>query len=296
VRLFLDQRSLATIANEHRERYQTAEPFPHVVLDDVLPVEALDVALDAFPDAGSDVWKEYDNALERKLETQGEERLGDDLSLLLYQFNSAPFLRFLERISGIERLIPDPYFTGGGLHQIEPGGKLGIHADFSRHDTLPLDRRINVLIYLNRDWREEWGGHLELWNRDMTECVVRVAPVFNRMVIFSTTDWAYHGHPDPLACPPDVTRKSIALYYFSVGRPEGETRPDKESTLFVPRPDEPVPASTPFARGRRYSGVKVDRFEPLTTRRRIARAARRMTPPIVYDAVIRAHKKRSSNL
>ena len=224
VRLFLESRSLAAIADQHRESYRTAEPFPHVVLDDVLPDDALDLALAAFPDADSNVWKEYDNPLERKLETQGEERLGDDLSLLLYQFNSAPFLRFLERLSGIEGLLPDPYFTGGGLHQIEPGGRLGIHADFSRHYSLPLERRINVLIYLNRDWRDEYGGQLELWNREMTECVVRVAPVYNRMVVFSTTDWAFHGHPDPLACPPGTTRKSIALYYFSVGRPDGRGR------------------------------------------------------------------------
>jgi hypothetical protein len=293
MRLFLDSRVLAAAAELHREQYRTAEPFPHVVLDDVLPVEALDLALDAFPDAESDVWKEYDNPLEGKLEAQGEERLGDDLSLLLYQFNSAPFLRFLERLSGIDALIPDPYFTGGGLHQIPRGGRLGIHADFSRHQSLPLDRRINVLIYLNRDWREEYGGHLELWNRDMTECVVRVAPVFNRMVVFSTTDWAFHGHPDPLTCPPGMTRKSIALYYFSVGRPEGETRPGKQSTLFTPRPEEVLPEGTPLARSREYTGLKVDRFSRLPPRRRLGRAVRRITPPLVYDAVIRARVRRS---
>lgn len=291
MRLFLDQRALGRLAEQHRKRYRDARPFPHVVLDDVLPDDALQLALDAFPDAGSNVWKEYANPLEKKLETQGEERLGADLSLLLYQFNSAPFLRFLERLTGIEKLLPDPYFTGGGLHQIERGGQLGIHADFSRHYSLPLERRINVLIYLNRDWHDEWGGHLELWNRDMTECVVRVAPVYNRMVVFTTTDWAFHGHPDPLACPTDVTRKSIALYYFTVGRPAGETIVGKESTLFMVRPDEELPDGTLLDRGDAYTGLTTDRFAHPGRRLRSVRAVRRWTPPVLFDAMLAARRK-----
>ena len=158
--------------------------------------------------------REYNNYHEKKLECQGEENLSENVSLILYQFNSAPFVRFLETLTGIDKLIPDPYFFGGGLHQIVAGGKLGIHSDFSRHNRLPLDRRLNVLIYLNKDWREDYGGHLELWNEDMTRCVRRILPAYNRMVIFTITDWAFHGHPEPLTCPPGVSRKSIALYYY----------------------------------------------------------------------------------
>src|SRR5581483_6543461 len=115
-------------------------------------------------------------------------------------------------------LIPDPYFTGGGLHQIERGGYLKIHADFDRHEKLGLQRRLNVLVYLNRDWDESYGGALELWDRAMTHPVVRVLPVFNRCVVFSTTDQSYHGHPEPLTCPPDRRRRSLALYYYTAAR------------------------------------------------------------------------------
>jgi len=111
---------------------------------------------------------------------------------------------------------------------------LAIHADFNRHRAYSLDRRLNLLLYLNKDWREEYGGHLQLWNRDMTRCEAKVLPVFNRVMIFSTTDFTYHGHPDPLQCPEGMTRKSLALYYFSNGRPAEEVS-DGHSTLFRPR-------------------------------------------------------------
>jgi hypothetical protein len=132
---------------------------------------------------------------------------------LLREFNSPGCLQFLETLTGIGNLMPDPYFEGGGLHQIEPGGFLKVHADFNWHPRLRLDRRLNLIVYLNQDWREEYNGHLELWDRSMSLAVRKVLPVFNRAVVFSTTSWAYHGHPEKLACPPGQTRKSLALYY-----------------------------------------------------------------------------------
>lgn len=244
MRLYLDHQQLQNLALKHREQYRTAAPFPHVVLDGALPSEALDCVLNEFPENHNDIWREYNNYHEKKLECQGEEKLSENVSLVLYQFNGAPFLQFLETLTGIDKLIPDPYFFGGGLHMIEPGGKLGIHADFSRHNRLPLERRLNVLIYLNKNWREEYGGQLELWNDDMTRCVQKIFPAFNRMVIFTITDWAFHGHPEPLACPPGLSRKSIALYYYTVGRPRDQLIKGKTSTLFMPRPDETVPEDT----------------------------------------------------
>jgi hypothetical protein len=290
VRLFLEPEVLASVAARHRKSYANAQPFPHVVLDSVLPEAALELALDQFPAVDSIAWKEYENDHEMKLETQGEERISDDLSLLLYQFNSAPFLRFLEGLTGIKGLLPDPYFAGGGLHQIMRGGRLGIHADFSRHWKLPLHRRLNVLIYLNRDWKDEYGGHLELWDANTMQCARKIAPVYNRMVVFTITDWALHGHPDPLACPDDVTRKSIALYYFTVDRPPGETMEGKEATRFVQRPGEALASYASLSREDGTS-VKTDRFKVATRRARVKQFARRITPPILVDAV-RAVRRR----
>lgn len=156
----------------------------------------------------------------------------------LYALNSSYFLRFLEQLTGIESLIGDPHFEGGGLHQIVSGGKLAIHADFNKHTSLGLDRRLNMLLYLNKDWKEDYGGYFELWDRNMCRMERRVAPLFNRVVIFTTSEHSYHGHPDPLACPSDMTRKSLALYYYTNGGVAEAEATGRHTTLFQARPGE----------------------------------------------------------
>ena len=142
-----------------------------------------------------------------------------------------------QQLTGIDGLLPDPHMTGGGLHQYLPGAELRVHADFNKLPGYGLDRRLNLLLYLNPAWDEAWGGALELWDRDMQACVQRIAPVANRCVVFSTTRDSYHGMPDPLRCPDGVTRRSLALYYYSNGRPQHERGPD-HSTLWQTRPGE----------------------------------------------------------
>jgi len=214
--------------------YVDAKPFPHVVFDDFLSPDILDAVLAEFPKPNQIRWQEFDNAREIKLASAKEANFGPVTRLLFYHLNSITFLEFLSGVTGIPDLIPDPSFDGGGLHQILPGGKLGIHADFNRHPKYDLDRRLNVILYLNKEWREEYGGHLELWDRTMTQCEAKVLPIFNRMMIFRTTDFTYHGHPDPLRCLEGMTRKSLALYYFSNGRPAAELSGD-HSTIFRDR-------------------------------------------------------------
>jgi 2OG-Fe(II) oxygenase superfamily len=224
-------------AQAFRESYARAEPFPHVVIDDFFPEPLLASLLEEFPSPGAIDWQRFDAGTEKKLASKLEEQLGDRTRRFIWSLNSQVFISFLETLTGIDGLIPDPHLWGGGLHQIVPGGFLKVHADFNRHERLRLDRRLNLLLYLNRDWKEEYGGHLQLWTRDMSRCVVKVLPVFNRCVVFSTTDFSYHGHPDPLTCPEGRTRKSLALYYYTNGRPAEELSGD-HSTLFHPRPGE----------------------------------------------------------
>lgn len=262
-----DAKMLTAIGDRHRAAFQTAEPFPHIVLDDFLPDAVIDAVLAEFPRPGRTGWKAYDTENEVKLAVEDEARFGPSTRHLLHQFNASVFLSFLESLTGIVGLIPDPHFNGGGLHQIERGGFLKVHADFNWYERLRLDRRLNLIVYLNRDWREEYGGHLELWNRDMTKCERRILPVANRCVIFATTDFSFHGHPDPLTCPPGWTRKSLALYYYSNGRPDAE-RGAPHSTLFKSRPGEP--------------GL----FHPKTL-------VRKLTPPIVLDLVRAVRSRRS---
>lgn len=214
-------------------QYRQAEPFPHIVLDGLFDDDALEGVLREFPAPSEMQWAKFDNPLEKKL---GYFYESSDVSPTIRQFldamNSFEMLLWLEALTGIEGLIPDPYFGGGGLHQIEPGGFLKVHADFNVHPKLKLDRRLNMLIYLNKQWKEEYGGHLELWDRDGKTCRKRILPLFNRTVVFSTTDTSYHGHPHPLTPPPGVTRKSVSLYYYTAGRPERE-RSAPHDTVFI---------------------------------------------------------------
>jgi hypothetical protein len=215
--------------------YLTSEPFPHIVIDDFFPEAALQPILQEFPRPRDLDWQRFSNANEKKLALKGERQLGPASRQFHWELNSEVFIEFLEILTGIGGLIPDPHLVGGGLHQIERGGCLKIHADFNHHTRMKLDRRLNLLLYLNRNWTEEFGGHLELWDREMKSCVKRVLPIFNRVVVFSTTDFSYHGHPDPLTCPEGWTRKSIAMYYYTNGRPADEISPG-HTTLFRPRP------------------------------------------------------------
>jgi hypothetical protein len=249
------------VAAGARASYLSAEPFPHIIFDDFLDPALLELILTEFPKPGEIQWQRFDNAREIKLASAAEATFGPVTRLLLYHLNSVTFLEFLSQVTGIENLISDPSFEGGGLHQIVRGGKLGVHADFNKHRAYQLDRRLNLLLYLNKDWREEYGGHLELWDRNMSHCERRVLPLFNRVMVFGTTDFTYHGHPDPLRCPEGMTRKSLALYYFSNGRPAEEIA-GEHSTLFQARRPDEFRTST----GQRLRSLARDLLPPIVTR------------------------------
>lgn len=216
--------------------YAFAEPFPHAVLDNFLPQEMAEQLLAHFPEAPQSHDKVYEKGYGG---THKRQILPYDCDAYVREafafFNSAPMLQFLEGITNIRGLLPDPYFAGGGFHETKAGGLLGIHADFRVNESLQLLRRVNVIIYLNKDWQETYGGHLELWDRDMQHKVHSVLPVFNRCVIFNTDEDSFHGHPDPLTTPDAISRKSIALYYYTANEIRNDSGQSRH-TLYVARP------------------------------------------------------------
>ncbi len=246
-----DQELIAFGKSKHDE-YRTAKPFPNIYFDNFFNPEKLRLVLNEFPDLDKkDV--HYSNPNESKYASKGEYRFGPLTKDFMHYLNSQPFLEFLQELTGIkETLIPDAYFEGGGCHQIKPGGYLKVHVDFHKHKMMNLDRRINVLVYLNEDWLEEYGGHFELWERDMSKAVVRIAPLFNRMAIFSTTGDSWHGHPDKLTCPPDRSRKSLALYYYTNGRPKEEVNVSQQGRI-----------TTTFAARKGQDSSEMKRFNTL---------------------------------
>ncbi len=173
---FFDEERLTALAAANATAYRSAEPFPHIVIDDFLPDEALDRIIDEFPGPQEVEWQRFEADTEVKLATDHTRVIPPFTRQVLDQFNSETMVDFLEQLTGIKGLIPDPHLWGGGLHQIERGGHLSVHSDFNWHEELLLDRRLNLILYLNRDWEPEWGGALELWDRDMTACQESVRP------------------------------------------------------------------------------------------------------------------------
>jgi hypothetical protein len=264
-RAFVEQDVAALAA-----RYAAARPGPHIAIDGLFPPQVLDQVCAEIATIEVDPEKNfYSTYLKRRISDLN--RLPPATRQLVSDLNSANFIAFLEKLTGIEGLVPDPHLEGGGLHQIGAGGYLKIHTDFNFHQRLKLHRRLNLLLYLNRDWQAEWGGAIEFWDEHVRECQASYLPLFNRMVVFSTTDTSYHGHPDPLACPDTLTRNSIALYYYTAERPKSEVR-FKRSTMtnYQPRPSEG------FSQGRLHH-----RLNQLEIRypflRRIATWLRRLT-------------------
>lgn len=226
---------LEELGETNRDSYLNAKPFRHIILENFLPEIEADLALSEFPKPSSKIWLDWTNRdtvhQPRKQGIGHASRLKDvspRLLNLLNSFNSYPFLNFLEKLTGIDKLLPDPYFHGGGLHQILSGGKLAIHTDFNDLKSLNLYRRINALFYLNKDWQPDYNGDLELWREDLKCCEKSIPPTFNKLVVFETDKKSFHGHPKPLNTPDGVTRKSIALYYYtarpaSKGKYDGKT-------------------------------------------------------------------------
>jgi Rps23 Pro-64 3,4-dihydroxylase Tpa1-like proline 4-hydroxylase len=217
-----------------RSTYQSADPYPHVVIDDFLEPSAVAAAIAEFPPLDPDQWTNFIHVNERKFSNTDPSTWGNTLQRILDELNSPRFVRFVGQLLGVDDLIADPSLEGGGLHQSTRGGFLNIHADYTVHPhSRTWQRRANLLVYLNEDWRPEYGGDLELWSADMKECVEKVAPIANRALIFTTDVTSFHGHPEPMTCPEGMARRSLALYYFSV-----EKDPMVRSTEYKPRPGD----------------------------------------------------------
>jgi hypothetical protein len=232
----LDLRALAEIAARRRDEFARAAPFPHVVIDDFLRPEAAEGLLADF-DASSS-WTFLHHFNEKKSQCSDPAAMPAACRSVIADLQSPPFVAALETLTGVAPLLADPNLDGGGLHETRAGGFLNVHTDFLSHaKRRHWSRQINLLLFLNKDWPEAYRGWLELWDAQVSECVRRIAPTFNRCVIFRTSGTSFHGVPAGVACPPDRSRRSLALYYF---RAEARACP-VVSTRYVPLPNDPAP-------------------------------------------------------
>jgi 2OG-Fe(II) oxygenase superfamily len=253
----LEWPALMQLANARSAEYRSARPFPHIVLDGLLPEALLDRAIAELP-AATAKWTTYNTVNESKQVCSDAGSFGATAEIIVHALNSAPFLRFLERLTGIAGLIPDPHLHAAGYMKVSPGGFLGLHYDFATQRELKLERRINVLLYLNRGWEPQWGGQLELHSNDPINRAghqeVAIEPSMNRMVIFNTPN-ALHGHRRPLTCPDGRARLCLSWYYYTA---------------------PPVPGWAARAKAVEFRG----RWEPA---RLAIKAANLLTPPILFE-------------
>ncbi len=233
-RLSIDVDTARAAAAPFAQEYQSGQPYNHICIDNFLPESVLRKVQGDLASLHENEDSESFQRAQENLKTQyNPDRLPTYSRELFHAFNSRPFLLFLEEMTGITGLIPDPYFIGAGIHRVSNGGHLDIHADFNLHKQMNLERRLNVLIYLNDEWREEWGGSFEIWENDMSAKVKGFVPLFNRMCCFSTGSNTFHGNPEKVNHPNGEPRQSIALYYYTA---TWDPTRKSHSTIFKPRP------------------------------------------------------------
>jgi hypothetical protein len=267
--------SISALGANYRDQYNSAKPFPHIVLPDFLDEDVLDLCLREFPST-ADSTAGYKRSQENLKFEFKPETLSAPLRSLFYSFNSIPFVGFIENLTGVKGLIPDPHFAGAGFHQVSDGGHLDIHADFNFHPAMCLERRISLLIYLNKDWREEYGGSFEMWDEKMTQCCKRVVPAFNTCVVFNTNSTSFHGNPAPVKHPDGRPRRAIALFYYTA---TWDNTRRMHTTQFKVRPN----SADEFDLRVRFHEVVEEVMPPLALRalrklRRVAGRADRSSP------------------
>ena len=204
-------------ANEHGSYFEG--PFQHIILDSFLPESVAKSVLDAFPDLDDPTWEKTNDAgLEIKARTNwaSEFDVPEGIVGAIRILNSAMVLKAMSKALSIPKLMPDPYFTGGGLNVTEKNGLLDVHIDGNYHDASGMNRRVNILIYFNPEWEESWGGQFGIYDTSGSNLVKAVEPIFNRCVIFDTHDKSFHGLPNPINFPANKPRRSILLYYYTV--------------------------------------------------------------------------------
>jgi hypothetical protein len=206
--------SWVTRLSEIQSEFKSAKPFESVVIDDFLNDDYAEDLYRLFPE-NFNGWYAYENPVEVKYAFDDINRLESPLKDYFYHLSSPSIISLFSSISGIKDLEFDPYLHGAGLHSHPQHGRLQIHLDYEKHPYSGKERRLNIILFLTKDWKEEWNGHNELWGTDLKKCVRKTTVKFNRAIIFKTNDISFHGLPEKIQCPPHVFRKSLAYYYVS---------------------------------------------------------------------------------
>lgn len=256
--------SILSDAEALRPTFVNAYPFPHIVLDGLFSPDLLQMIWDDFGDIDVRDLKVRRTEHEVTFRSQVDTPLPASAQIYFDAVNSGRFVKFLTGLSGISGLITDCFLQRGGLHESRDGGKFDVHIDFNKHPDNDLDNRLVLLTYLNRNWREDYGGALELWAPGREGCVTKVIPEFGRSIIMQHTNASWHGHPKPVHTPDNRTRRSLATYYYSNGVADPLVK-ERYATEFLEPP--------------RRAAWK-----------RTVKVVKSLTPPVLFDAARRVKR------
>jgi Rps23 Pro-64 3,4-dihydroxylase Tpa1-like proline 4-hydroxylase len=227
-----------------KSRIANAAPFPHVCVDNFLEESFANEIYEAFPSfkEARALGTEFDSVNEKfKIQITNSATFAPPIARLNHLLASPDFVNWMADAFGIPKVLADPDLVGGGIHETNSGGRLDVHVDFNYVAKKKWHRRLNILIYFNKNWTEDYGGYLEFWDKDVKNRLGYFAPVFNRFCAFATSDISFHG-VTPLTCPASVVRRSFATYYYTEEAP-AEWDGKVHSTIFKARPDEWIRAS-----------------------------------------------------
>ena len=194
------------------------EPYKHLVIDNFFEEELIEECYKNFPDISDNSWEfanDKDIEIKYRSKWTSEFDIPEGVIDVVRIMNGADFLRSVSEIFNIKKLVPDSYFTGGGLNVTKKGGLLDVHVDGNYQDATGLNRRLNALLYLNKNWTKNFGGEFGLYDHKGEKCLKKIEPIFNRLVIFDTHDSSWHGLPDPVKFHEYNQRKRILLYYYT---------------------------------------------------------------------------------
>jgi Rps23 Pro-64 3,4-dihydroxylase Tpa1-like proline 4-hydroxylase len=227
-----------------RERVRQAQPFPFFCVDNFLDEAFADQVHNAFPsfEEAARIGRMFSAVNERKkIQVTDKTRFPEPIAKLNQALADPGFCQMLSTVFTIPQLLPDEELVGGGIHETGARGHLDVHVDFNYIEDRQLHRRLNILVYFNKGWKPEWGGNIELWDRDVKVCHHSLSPIFNRCVVFETSEISYHGVM-AVRCPDDQSRKSFAAYYYTKESPPSWNG-SVHSTNFRARPDEVLKGS-----------------------------------------------------
>ncbi len=239
-------------------RVSNAQPYAHLAEDGWFNPALLELIYEEFDNLSDSTWKQWTTRHQNTYRSPVKPQLGPASSLYFSLVNSSWFVDFISAVMSVDELIVDQQLYGGGLHESRTGGKFGIHRDFDRHLTTGLNNEMSMMTYLNKNWNPDWGGALEIWDRNQKRSVCQFEPDFGRTVIVKHGPHSFHGHPKPLTMPEGHVRRSLSSYYYTSPH-AGADKPQQVSTYFV----------------------------KIKTSDMVHATLRGMTPPLIWDGVRR---------